>query len=104
MPLIPLEPLQDRVIVHRTEEEIDKKIGTLFVPDAAKEKPQEGIVLAVGAGIVTPAGTVIPIGVVEGDRVLFGKYSGNEVQVEINGVYEAVLILRADEIMARRTD
>jgi chaperonin GroES len=104
MSLIPLQPLQDRVIVHRTEDEVDKKIGSFYVPDAAKEKPQEGIVLAVGEGIVTPAGTVIPIGVVEGDRVLFGKYSGNEVQVEIDGKYEAVLILRAEEIMAKRTD
>jgi chaperonin GroES len=103
MSLIPLQPLQDRVIVKRIEEDKDKKIGNMYVPDAAKEKPQEGVVLAVGQGFVTPAGTVLPIGVFEGDTVLFGKYSGNEVQIEINGIYETVLILKAEEIMAVRT-
>jgi len=103
MPLIPLQPLQDRVIVQRVEEDKNKKIGSFYVPDAAKEKPQEGIVLAVGEGIVTPTGAILPIGVSEGDTVLFGKYSGNEVQIEINGQYETVLILKAEEIMARRT-
>lgn len=102
MPLIPIEPIQDRVIVKRTEVG-DKMIGSFHVPDVAKERPQEGIVLAVGSGYVTAAGTLLPLGVVEGDRVLFGKYSGNEIEVDIDGVSELLLILKADEIMARWT-
>lgn len=102
MSLIPLQPLQDRVIVKRIEEE-EKKIGSFYVPDVAKEKPQRGIVLAVGTGYVTPAGTVIPIGLEDGDTVLFGKYSGNEIAVVIDGKEEPLLILKADEIMARET-
>ena len=103
MPLIPLEPIQDRIIVKRTEIG-EKKIGTFYVPDVAKEKPQEGIVLAVGSGYVTAAGTLLPLGISEGDRVLFGKYSGNEIEIEIGGIPEVLLILKADEIMARYTE
>jgi len=102
-PLIPLQPLQDRVIVKRTEVG-EKMIGSFLVPDVAKEKPQEGIVLAVGEGYITPAGTLLPIGLVVGDRVLFGKYSGTEVDIELNGVSELVLILKAEEILGKRTD
>jgi chaperonin GroES len=85
-------------------EENEKKIGSFYVPDVAKEKPQEGIVLAVGSGIITLAGTVIPIGVVEGDTVVFGKYSGNEIEIVINGKPEMLLILKADEIMGVKTE
>ncbi len=100
MSLIPLRPLQDRVIVKRTEVG-EKMIGSFLVPDVAKEKPQEGIVLAVGEGYITPNG-LIPIGVQEGDRVVFGKYSGTEVDIEFEGVSELVLILKADEILGVR--
>ena len=100
MPLIPWRPLQDRVIVQRVEEDVEKKVGSFYVPDVAKEKPQRGIVLAFGTGYITPAGTVIPIGVVEGDSVLFGKYSGTEIEVEIDGKPEPLLILKADELLA----
>lgn len=101
MSLIPLRPLQDRVIVKRTDVG-EKMIGSFVVPDVAKEKPQEGIVLAVGEGYITPAG-LIPIGVQEGDTVIFGKYAGNEVEIEIGGQPDALLILKADELMAVRT-
>lgn len=100
--LIPLRPLQDRVIVKRTEVG-EKMIGSFVVPDVAKEKPQEGIVLAVGQGYVTPIGTYLPIGVEEGDTVVFGKYAGNEVELEVAGQPETLLILKADELMAVRT-
>ena len=101
MPLIPLRPLQDRVIVKRTEVG-EKMIGSFLVPDVAKEKPQEGIVLAVGEGYITAAG-LIPIGVEEGDTVIFGKYAGNEVELEVDGQPASLLILKADELMAVRT-
>lgn len=103
MSLIPLRPLQDRVVVKRIEEEKEKKVGSFYVPDVAKEKPQEGIVLAVGEGYITPAGTLIPLSVQEGDTVLFGKYSGTEVNVVINGENVTLLILKADELLAIRT-
>lgn len=99
--LIPLRPLQDRVIVKRIEVG-EKMIGSFVVPDVAKEKPQEGIVLAVGEGYITPTG-VLPIGVEEGDTIVFGKYSGTEVELEIDGKPDLLLILKADEIMAVRT-
>jgi chaperonin GroES len=102
MSLIPIEPLQDRIIVQRIEAG-EKQIGSFYVPDVAKEQPQEGIVLAVGDGIISASGSVIPIGVTEGDTVLFGKYSGVEIDVDISGKPEKLLILKADEILARRT-
>ena len=101
MPLIPLRPLQDRVIVKRTEVG-EKMIGSFLVPDVAKEKTQEGIALAVGPGYVTPVGTYLPLGIEEGDIVVFGKYSGTEVDIEFDGNSELVLILKADEILAVR--
>jgi chaperonin GroES len=100
MGLIPLRPLQDRIIVKRTEVG-EKMIGSFLVPDVAKEKPQEGIVLAVGEGYITAAG-LLPIGVHDGDTVIFGKYSGTEVELELDGKPDLLLILKADEIMAVR--
>jgi chaperonin GroES len=89
-----IRPLQDRVIVRRVKEE-EKTKGGLFIPDTAKEKPVEGMVLAVGNGKILEDGTVRKLDVKVGDRVLFGKYSGNEVKVE----GEDHLILREDDIL-----
>jgi chaperonin GroES len=73
-----LRPLHDRILVKRLEEQDDKR-GSIIIPDSAKEKPQEGKVIAVGTGRVTDEGKHIPLVVKEGDRILFGKYSGSEV-------------------------
>jgi chaperonin GroES len=89
-----IRPLQDRVIVKRLEEE-EKTKGGIIIPDTAKEKPQEGKVIAVGKGKVSEEGKVIPLDVKVGDRILFGKYSGSEVK--IGG--EEHLIMREDDIL-----
>ena len=89
-----IRPLQDRVIVKRVKEE-EKTKGGIIIPDSAKEKPVEGEVLAVGNGKVQEDGKLRPLDVKAGDRILFGKYAGNEIQVE--GVEH--LILREDEIL-----
>ena len=73
-----LRPLHDRVLVRRVEEQDDKH-GSIIIPDTAKEKPQEGRVIAVGTGRVTEDGRKLPLALKEGDRILFGKYSGSEV-------------------------
>src|SRR5574342_5664 len=89
-----MRPLQDRVIVRRIEEE-EKTKGGIIIPDTAKEKPQEGKVIAVGKGKVTEDGKVIPLDVKVGDRILFGKYSGTEVKIE----GEEHLIMREEDIL-----
>ena len=89
-----MRPLQDRVIVKRIEEE-EKTKGGIIIPDTAKEKPQEGKVIAVGKGKVTEEGKLIPLDVKVGDRILFGKYSGTEVKIE--GVEH--LIMREEDIL-----
>jgi chaperonin GroES len=89
-----IRPLQDRVIVKRLEEE-EKTKGGIIIPDTAKEKPQEGKVIAVGKGKVNEDGKVIPLDVKAGDRILFGKYSGSEVKID--GVEH--LIMREDDIL-----
>src|SRR5687767_751429 len=76
-----IRPLQDRVIVKRVKEE-DKTKGGLFIADTAKEKPIEGTVVAVGNGKVLEDGTVRKLDIKQGDRILFGKYSGTEVKIE----------------------
>lgn len=88
-----VQPLYDRILVKRVEEEVRSK-GGLFLPETAKEKPSEGIVLAVGQGRVSDNGEVKPLQVKKGDRVAFGRYAGNEIKV--NG--EELLILREDEV------
>jgi len=90
-----VKPLQDRVIVKRVEEE-EKTKGGIIIPDTAKEKPQEGKVISVGAGKVSDKGERIALEVKEGDRVLFGKYSGNEINID----GEEHLIMREDDIIA----
>ena len=76
-----LRPLHDRVVVQRLEQD-DTTHGRIIIPDSAKEKPQQGTVIAVGTGKVTEAGKTLPLDVKAGDRVLFGKYSGSEIEVE----------------------
>jgi chaperonin GroES len=89
-----LQPLHDRIVVQRIEEG-EVRRGGLIIPDSAKEKPQEGKVLAVGKGTVTEDGTKIPLDVKAGDRVLFGKYSGNEVTLD----GEEYLIMKEDDVL-----
>jgi chaperonin GroES len=87
-------PLHDRVIIQRLEEQ-ETSAGGIIIPDTAKEKPQQGKVIAVGAGIVQKDGKVIPLQVKPGDRVIFGKYGGTEVKFgDVN-----YLIMREDEIL-----
>jgi len=76
-----IRPLQDRVIVKRLEEE-EKTKGGIIIPDTAKEKPQEGKVIAVGKGKMTEDGKLIPLDVKVGDKILFGKYSGTEIRLK----------------------
>jgi chaperonin GroES len=76
-----LRPLHDRILVKRLAEG-DEKHGSIIIPDSAKEKPQEGKVIAVGTGKVTEAGKKLPLDVKAGDRILFGKYSGSEVKLD----------------------
>ena len=90
-----LRPLHDRILVQRIEEE-EQKVGGIIIPDSAKEKPQQGKVIAVGAGKADKDGKRIPLDVKEGDTILFGKYSGQEVKVD----GEDYLIMREDEVLA----
>ncbi|MEW6333870.1 MAG: co-chaperone GroES [Thermodesulfobacteriota bacterium] len=89
-----IRPLQDRVIVKRLEEE-EKTKGGIIIPDTAKEKPMEGLVIAVGKGKTAEDGKLIKLDVKAGDRILFGKYSGTEVKID--GVEH--LIMREDDIL-----
>ena len=90
-----IQPLYDRVLIQRVESEERTEAG-IIIPDSAQEKPQEGIVRATGDGKVGDDGEAIPLRVSEGDKVLFGKYSGTEVTI----AGEEHLILREDEILA----
>ena len=88
-------PLHDRVLVRRVEAE-EKTAGGIIIPETAKEKPQEGEVVAVGAGTKAEDGKVTPLDVKAGDKILFGKYSGTEIKID----GEEFLILREDEVLA----
>ena len=90
-----IKPLHDRVIIRRIEDSTDKTAGGLFIPDTAKEKPQEGEVIAAGDGKYTEDGTRQTLDVKKGDRVLFGKYSGSEIKLD----GEEYIIMREDEIL-----
>jgi chaperonin GroES len=90
-----VKPLHDRVLVKRVSSD-EKTAGGLIIPDTAKEKPQEGVVVAVGSGKVLEGGKVRPLEVHDGNRILFGKYSGNEIKID----GEEHLILREDEVLA----
>src|SRR5713101_1036295 len=88
-----VRPLHDRLVVRRIEE---KERGGIIIPDTAKEKPQEGEVLAVGNGKILDNGTKVALDVKVGDKILFGKYSGTDIRLD----GEDVLILREDEVLA----
>ncbi len=90
-----IRPLHDRMLVKRVEEQ-DTRRGGIIIPDTAKEKPQEGKVVAVGNGKVTDEGKRIALDVKAGDRILFGKYSGNEVKIED----DEYLIMREEDVLA----
>ena len=90
-----IRPLHDRILVEREEEKEVKK-GGIIIPDTAKEKPQEGKVIAVGNGRVNEDGKKIPLDVKAGDKILFGKYSGSEVKLDD----EEYLILREEDVLA----
>jgi chaperonin GroES len=90
-----VRPLHDRLVVRRIEEKETAK-GGIIIPDTAKEKPQEGEVLAVGSGKILDSGIKTALDVKVGDKILFGKYSGTEIKID----GEDVLILREDEVLA----
>ena len=89
-----IRPLHDRILVKRIEEKETLKSG-IIIPDTAKEKPQEGLVVAVGNGKILDNGTKVNLDVKEGDHILFGKYSGSDIKIE----GEEYLILREDEVL-----
>jgi chaperonin GroES len=91
---VKIRPLQDRILVKRVEEE-EKTQGGIIIPDTAKEKPQQGVVVAAGPGKAGDDGKVRPLDVKKGDKVLFGKYSGTEVNVD----GEEHLIIREEDIL-----
>src|SRR6478736_7984214 len=90
-----IRPLYDRIVVKRIEDSSEKTASGLFIPDSAKEKPQEGEVIAVGAGKRNDDGKLIPLDVKAGDRILFGKYSGSDIKLDGN----EYLIMREDEVL-----
>ncbi len=89
-----LTPLHDRIVVRRVEE-AETTRGGIIIPDTAKDKPQEGEVIAVGKGKISEEGKVRPLDVKEGDRILFGKYSGTEIKID----GEEFLIMREEEVL-----
>ena len=89
-----IRPLQDRVIVKRIQEE-EKTSGGIIIPDTAKEKPQEGKVIAVGPGKANDEGKIVPLDVKVNDRILFGKYSGSEINID----GDEHLIMREEDIL-----
>ena len=91
---VKVRPLHDRLIVEPIEE-TEQKVGSIIIPDTAKEKPQQGKVIAAGKGKVQADGSVSPLDVKTGDTVLFGKYSGQEIKLD----GEEYLIMREDEIL-----
>jgi chaperonin GroES len=90
-----VRPLHDRILVQRIEEG-EQKVGGIIIPDTAKEKPQQGKVVAAGGGKVKDDGKRIPLDVKAGDTILFGKYSGQEIKLD----GEEYLIMREDEVLA----
>jgi chaperonin GroES len=90
-----IRPLYDRIVVKRLDNDAEKTAGGLFIPDSAKEKPQEGEVVAVGQGKRGDDGKLMPLDVKAGDRILFGKYSGSDIKMDGN----EYLIMREDEVL-----
>ena len=95
-----IRPLYDRIVVKRVETETEKTSGGLYIPDSAKEKPQEGEVVSVGKGKRLEDGKIVPLDVQSGDRILFGKYSGSEIKLD----GEDYMIMREDEILGILTE
>ncbi len=91
-----VRPLHDRIIVERLEEEEQQQVGGIIIPDTAKEKPQQGKVIAAGKGKVKDDGNITPLDVKTGDTILFGKYSGQEIKLDGT----EYLIMREDEVLA----
>ena len=91
-----VRPLHDRILVKRSHEQKEVKRGSIIIPDSAKEKPQEGEVVAAGNGKILDDGTKLSLEVKAGDRILFGKYAGTEVKIED----QDYLIMREDDILA----
>ncbi len=90
-----VRPLHDRIIVQRLEEDDEQKVGGIIIPDSAKEKPQQGKVIAAGKGKVNDDGKTVPLDVKSGDTILFGKYSGQEIKLD----GQEYLIMREDEVL-----
>ena len=90
-----LRPLHDRLLVKRLDENEEKSVGGIIIPDTAKEKPQQASVLAVGAGRITEDGKVQPMDVKAGDKVVFSKYAGTEVKVD----GDDLLVIREDDVL-----
>jgi chaperonin GroES len=90
-----IRPLYDRIVVKRLTESEEKTAGGLIIPDSAKEKPQEGEVVAVGKGKRLEDGKVVPLDVQVGDRILFGKYSGSDIKLD----GQEYMIMREDEVL-----
>ena len=89
-----MRPLRDRILVERIEE-AEQRVGGIIIPDSAKEKPQQGRVVAVGKGRVNDKGDVFPLDVKEGDTILFGKYAGSEIKID----GKEYLIVREEEVL-----
>jgi len=92
---IKVRPLHDRIIVQRLEDDEEQQVGGIIIPDTAKEKPQQGKVVAAGKGKVKEDGGLLPMDVKDGDTILFGKYSGQEIKLD----GEEYLIMREDEVL-----
>jgi len=90
-----IRPLADRLIVKRVDQQEQRSTGGIIIPDTAKEKPQEGKVIAVGKGKINDEGKVMPLDVKPGDHILFGKYSGSEIKID----GEEHLILREEDVL-----
>ena len=94
-----MRPLRDRILVERVEEQ-EQRVGGIIIPDTAREKPQQGRVVAVGKGRVNDDGDVFPLDVKEGETILFGKYAGSEIKID----GREYLILREDEVLGVVTE
>jgi chaperonin GroES len=90
-----VRPLRDRILVERLEHAEQRSVGGIIIPDTAKEKPQQGRVVAVGKGRVNDKGEVFPLDVKDGDTILFGKYAGSEIKID----GKEYLIIREDEVL-----
>lgn len=93
-----IQPLHDRVLVKRTASE-ERSAGGIIIPETAKEKPQEGEVIAVGGGLKKEDGTIVPLDIKAGDRILFAKWSGTEIKID----GEELLIMKESDILAKIT-